>query len=438
MRGYATLIQEAELMYLPPEAVAAFLKARAAKPRLELFNDSADRETEASLLGRDDELINLALARYGLHVETLANLFWPAAPGSPVRLACLANHAVGAAPFQTFPGDLFGNAERTSEWLDQASRQELAALFENPSLNDSFLADLLGRKRDWVSLSEDRLSQFALHLYRNPRMRTPREDDWMDGYAEYSYGAVFDAAWSLAESVNPTEDFASALGWLYEELVTDAYSVKDPLAVAARWQASDVGEAAAKREAEENGWGSLSDFQRVRKGLARLALSKDGSLKPKLLASDDLALRCCVYRIGRLTAEQILAAQDRDGEIALDELLPNKELWLTAEQRQALRDAAWKVVSADKGSDLRAANHFESMERDMEAKHPDWFKEDVEPTDPANAVATRGNLAPLSEKLDQQSQASYQIQQTLARLSVRTGWIWWFGLGALVASLLRF
>lgn len=436
MRGYETLIQEAEFMAMPPDGVAAVLKERAGKPK-GFFNATADRDAEAALLSRNEPLINLSLSRYGLHVETLAKLFWLAEPGSLVRLACLANNAVGTAPFQTFPVGLFGNVERTSEWLAQASSQELAALFENPSLDDSFFADLLGRKRGWEGLSEERLCQIALLLYRNPRMRTPREDDWMDGYAEYSYAAVFDAAWAMAESVKPTEAFASALGWLYEELETDAYSVKDPLAVAARWQAADVGEAAVKREAEENGRGSLSDFQRVRKGLAKLALSKDGSLLPKLLASDDLALRCCGYRMGRLTAEQILALQDRDGEMAFEELLRNKKLWQTAEQRRALHDAAWKVVKADKSSDLMAANLFQSMERDMQAKHPDWFKEDAEPTDPANAAATRGNLATLSEKLDQQSQASNQIREVLERLSGRTGWIWWFALGALAASLLR-
>lgn len=436
MRGYETLIQEAEFMAMSPDGVAAVLKERAGKPK-GFFNATADRETEAALLSRNVPLINLSLARYGLHVETLAKLFGPAEPGSPVRLACLANHAVGAAPFQTFPVGLFGNVERTSEWLAQASSQELAALFENPSLDDSFFADLLGRKRGWEGLSEERLCQIALLLYRNPRMRTPREDDWMDGYAEYSYAAVFDAAWAMAESVKPTEAFASALGWLYEELETDAYSVKEPLAVAVRWQAADVGEAAVKREAEENGRGSLSDFQRVRKGLAKLALSKDGSLLPKLLASDDVAVRCCGYRMGRLTDEQILAVQDRDGEMAFEELLRNKKLWQTAEQRRALHDAAWKVVKADKSSDLMAANLYQSMERDMQAKHPDWFKEDAEPTDPANAAATRGNLATLSEKLDQQSQASNKIQQALERLLGRTGWIWWFALGALAASLLR-
>jgi hypothetical protein len=440
------LIQEAEFMAMSPEGVAAVLKERAGKPR-GFLSAIADCDTEVALLSRNEPLINLSLARYGLHVETLAKLFWPAEPASPVRLACLANHAVGTALFSghPFPVGLFGgNVEQMAEWLAQARSQELAALFENPSLDDSFLTDLLRRKDGWEGLSEERLCQIALLLHRNPRMRTPRKDDWMDGYAEYRYAAVFGAAWAMAESVKPTMAFASALGWLYEELETDTHSVKDPLAVAVRWQAADVGEAAVKREAEENGRGSLSDFQRVRKGLAKLALSEDANLLPKLLASDDLALRCCGYRMGRLTAKQILDARDRDGEMAVEELLRNKQLWQTAEQREALHDAAWKVVEADKSSDLMAANLFQSMERDMQAKHPDWFKEDAEPPDPANATATWpniatlwGNIATLSERLDQQSQTSNQIQQALGRLSGHAEWIWWFALGALAATLLH-
>jgi len=63
MRHYKTLIQEAELMATPSEAVAEFLKLRAALPKADALNDPVDGETEWALHSRKDPLIALALAQ---------------------------------------------------------------------------------------------------------------------------------------------------------------------------------------------------------------------------------------------------------------------------------------------------------------------------------------------------------------------------------------
>jgi hypothetical protein len=46
MRGYKTLIQEAELMASPPEVVAEFLKCRAGQTKDEAGYDPVDEEAE--------------------------------------------------------------------------------------------------------------------------------------------------------------------------------------------------------------------------------------------------------------------------------------------------------------------------------------------------------------------------------------------------------
>ena len=106
MRGYKTLIQEAELMAMPTEAAAEFLKRRAGQSKDEAYGDPFDREAEHSLRGRADPLIDLALARYGRHMEVVSGLFLSSAPGSPIRLACLANRSLGHEIFQSFPTGL--------------------------------------------------------------------------------------------------------------------------------------------------------------------------------------------------------------------------------------------------------------------------------------------------------------------------------------------
>lgn len=382
MRGYKTLIQQAELMAMSPEAVTKFLKRRAEQPYWDELNDPVDEDVEKALHSRDDPLISLALARYGRHMEVVSEIFQAASPGSSIRLACLSNRALGHGIFLSFPVGLFGrDPRRMAEWLLSASEDELGALFENPNLSDSFLRDLLERSKGWESINDDKLVIFVFFLHRNLRMRTPREDDRMDGYDEYSYSSVFNAAWKLAETAPPTNDWASVLGELYEQLEPEAFSIKQPLALATRWCINPgVGEA-NEQLTKALAFGHLSHKERVRKGLARLALHQNYQLLAELLSSDDIALRAAAYAAGKLNVGQLLAGYEKDRDLAYNEAIRNLALWRQQPTRQALHDIAWDCVDHDKHSDLHAANLYNWMEKDMRKKHPDWFtdKEDEEP-----------------------------------------------------------
>ena len=114
MRGYKTLIHQAELMFMSPEAVAEFLKGRGAQTKDEARDDPVDEEVEKALRGRADPLIDLSLARYGRHMEVVSNLFQSAGANSPIRLACLANRSQGNEIFPSFPVGLLGR-ERQRE-----------------------------------------------------------------------------------------------------------------------------------------------------------------------------------------------------------------------------------------------------------------------------------------------------------------------------------
>lgn len=445
MRGYKTLIQEAELMAMSPEAVVEFMRRRAGQSKDEARNDPVDEDAEKALLSRKAPLIDLALARYGRHMEVVSVLFQAAPPGSPVRLACLSNKSLGHEILLSFPVGLLGRERGPMvEWLASASDNELVALFENPTLSDSFLRDLLERSREWESIDDDRLCRFVSILHTNPRMRTPRDDDYMDGYAEYSYGSVFNAAWKLAETAPVTEEWAFSLGWLFEQLETDAFSITDPLALAARWHVAPDDTEANERQAKDHAIGYLGNMERVRKGLARLAVSKDHKLLAKLLSSDDVAFRAAAYSAGSLSAEQLLAGYERDGELALTEAIRNMHLWRTQATRQALHDVAWGVVNNDKHADLMAANQYNWMEKDVRKKHPTWFVDEEKGDEPsydsfdAETPATKADLAAISGHMERQSQGLDAIGQALRGLLSRTGWVWWFSLGALVASLRHF
>ena len=106
-------------MAMPPEAAAEFLKRRAGQSKDEACDDPFDREAEHSLRGRGDPLIDLALARYGRHMEVVSGLFQSSAPGSPIRLSCLANRSLGHEIFLSFPAGLLGRESGPmAEWLN--------------------------------------------------------------------------------------------------------------------------------------------------------------------------------------------------------------------------------------------------------------------------------------------------------------------------------
>ena len=171
MRSYKTVIQEAELLDSSPAVVTEFLKKRAAQSKDERRDDDVDEEFESALHGRNDPLINLALARYGQFNTAVLPLFKGGEPSGAIRLAVLANTALGDVFFSRFPVALFGSPEQTAVWLATAPDAEILALFENPKLDDSFLRDLLEGSKPWDSIPEERLAAFVASLVRNERMR---------------------------------------------------------------------------------------------------------------------------------------------------------------------------------------------------------------------------------------------------------------------------
>jgi hypothetical protein len=353
-------------------------------------------------------------------------------------LAVLANTTLGEEFFSQFPVALFGSPEEAAVWLTMAPDAEISALFENPKLDDSFLRDLLEGSKPWDSIPEERLAAFVESLVRNERMRTPYDDSFMDGYAEYRHGSVFNAAWKLAKRMPVNERWSNALGWLYDRMQPDAFSIDKPLELAARWHPELGNVELIEKEAKELERGWLPSYQRVRKGLARLALHNDSKLLASLLASDDPAFRSAAYADGNISPEQLSAAYEKDGELVFNQSMHNHMIWRTTQGRAALKAVAWLIVNHDKHSDLMAANIYNGIREDLAKKHSDWFKdeEDFAP-EPCDEPVTKADLEALADRLTQpgSGQAIEQLKQSMQSLNSRVGWVWWFSLGTLVASI---
>lgn len=420
-----------------PEVVADYLRARAARHKAHRTLNEGDATLEMALLSRNHALIDIALAQYCYYWDTARSLFFKECESCALKIAVLANQVIGGRHSDFQPNELFANdSSLLGNYLAQATDEEFYALFENPSLDDSFLRDFLEGRACWLALTEAQQQLAIDALTRNERMKAAYRSKTMDGYAEYSYGAVFDAAWRLAGNVPVTNKWASRLQWLYEKLQPDAFSVENPLEQATRWIATEPAD--IESEGRDVAYGFLSSYQGVRKGLARLALAKNSALNATFLVSDDVAFRAAAYSDAYLSVEDIKAAFDKDGKLAFEHFLDNQQIWRKEPTRQALREIAWAIVDADSHSDLLPANIFNDYRERHAKANPEWFKDDEEfAPKPDQIGATQADLEQLSVRLEKPMKVLETITVTLGTINTRLGFVWWFALGALVASIWR-
>ena len=381
-RDYKVLIAEAELLASPPERVFQWLAERAMKLRGKYDTAPIDEDQlELSLLARNDHFIDIGLAQYSLRQRVGRELFLrfdveATDRNKALRLAVLANRYLSRGGIWGLPKNLFVQDDAgLTGWLSRADEAEISALFENPTVGDDFLQGFLSGKSTWGALDEGLRLVAIARLTLNPRI-VATYDGIMDGYAVYSHGLVFEAGWRLAETAPTSTVWAFVLGWFYEKLRRHAYSMENPLAVARRWIPDPSDTEEAEREANDNKNGYVGNHQRVRKCLGELALKKNSKLLPDLLSNNDLALRAAAYSAAPLNPKQIFAAYDKDGPIAVQSAVSNKELWKRLNTREALKETCWKAVHDDKHSDLMPANLYNSVREQMFEMHKDWFNDE--------------------------------------------------------------
>ena len=387
-------VRFAELLASGPETIAAHLKQRPRYPPYDF-----DEKQERQLLEKG-ELIKLALAGSSSSGVLVAELFAGAEPGAAIRLAALSNRRLASYDAH-LPSSLFGGSDKAIfGWIVDAPQSELATLFSNDAIDDSFLVSVLSRKDEYKSLPDDKLRQIVLALSENARMATPLESD---GETEYHYNRVFDAAWHLAALVEPTTQWAYALGALYTMILPHGDAKAAALA-AKRWMGTNP--AAEATDAASSG--DLSRKQLLRKQLAKLSVGSmflgrfipDTTGTAELIASDDLAFRAAAYSFGRPTALQVEKALDSELVIAFASLQENDWVWSHADCRQAL-----EARSSDlRGSARSWGQAYDRNESRHRASNPDWF---AEPSDEERPV----------EQLDQRNAEELAREALVSRIS---------------------
>lgn len=429
-RGYLDIIQQAELVAKDPAAIAAYLRETAQKAAQGDDSQCPDAGTEKALLALNDGQVNIALALHCQFIETARGLFFTEPPNPAYRLAVLSNRRLGGRLWKFHPAELFdGNNPAMCAYLASASDPELRALFENPGLSDEFLSSFLRGFSVWECLSDEKRVTAMKALSANPRMGLELDPLLeTDGLTSYEYDAVFDSAWHMAERLPATAKWAASLEGLLSKTCLKSHSLKDPITLADRWRGNEP-------EALQSGEYYLGAFSSMREALGRLAIGMGRTDGIALMEHDDIAFRSAAYSLLELTPEQMKAAYDKDGQLAVSALLSNEKLWQEERKRSMLHTLAWLVDKKNGPDALSEAHVFRLHREHHRAKHPEWFeaedKENAPPRDPKEVPATRADMDALNQDLET---AYSELMRHLTSIRERSGFILWFSLGALVGA----
>jgi len=372
----SVLIVEAELLSSSPDRVYEWFKSRSADFGKIKDEDSLDKEVELKLLGRNEALIDIAIAKYGAYEESVRQVFNKAREtnNQALLLACLMNTSLDrrAWSHSSVPSALIKDNKERLEWISRLSDIEIKTLFENPVIDQEVLDSFLEGKEYWNIFEDDKKREVIRALANNSRMSTRYSSDYMDGYSEYRYNSVFDAAWKLCEIAPTTPEWANDLSYLYSKLVDKRYKY-DSESVAKRWMLD------WEHDKDNSKKSYLNPYESIRANIyscnIKNRFGKDGSNKD-YLENDDVAIRWIAYRKLQLNEDDIQEAYEKDKLLAINALIENYGIWKDPILRQLLKDLCWDADTKYNDNNLYCANDFNYKQEEVEKKYPDWFIEE--------------------------------------------------------------
>lgn len=408
------------------EEVYAWLEANQPKKSESLL--LADREElESALLLMDHPLVNLGLALHGYEQNTGYEIYQKA--DRTLKKAALSGPTIRISIGKNWiikEGVL-------SDLLESKDSELLGALLSNPFLDDDLLVNLYEKTHQFKEIDDDFWQHLIAATLANPRLSTPYNSKWMDGWAEYSYSRVFTAGWKLFEKLPVNDDTALLLANLGGKLVSEAPNFKNINEIIKRW----------KRE----GVDKMMDYHSMcRTALAGLIKDFDAEFT-KLKDNEDIALRKSYYRRFKpKDSGEIIELFEKDSDIFLEEALGNINLFEFSKTRDQLKKCCRDYM--DPSHDMMFPNIYNARAAYFSQMHPEWFESSngeipvyqiLDPLERANTQlehVTKKILA-ISEKLnephDEDGQLLDELRNTLSNVAVylnnlknqsNFGWIW--------------
>ena len=313
-------------------------------------------ELEEALLSRNNSLINLGLALYGIEQEVGYKLF--CRDDDIIKKAVLSGNTVqGILQSQSWLKSEGLVAQLISEWNEDL----LSALFNNPNIEDSMLCGLFEREEKYSSTDDDKWMTLVFYASSNKRLKERYDDTLIDGLNESYYNKVFTSAWWLFDRFPQTELAFNVLSRLSSTLIAERPSDMDVMKVIEKWK--------PQTEDENVGW---SDLREV---LVRLIPTYSDMFK-SLKDSDDVALRRGYYKnIDRPQLSDVNEGFKKDSKDFLDSAIYNKVMYQNAEVRTALSQACWDYEPDDVFSRFDYPNYFNGQSARWAREYPEWFKD---------------------------------------------------------------
>ncbi len=339
-----------------PNYVFEWLKNNQPESGSYMFDDKERLSIETTLFDRNNPIINLGLALFGLYSEVSLKLY--SKDDNTLKRAVLSGRSVGGFGYGKWwlKGIL-------TELIKEPDTDLVKSLLANKYLPDFILCDLFECKPPFDSICEEDWMTLCLHTSKNDRLSTPYDNSWMDGYDEYKYERVFSTAWKLFDMFPKTPFAANVLEKLGSKLLPESHEKpKDILKIIESW---NFGE---EHKLEEY-------FQYTRTQLARLIPYYSKEFK-SFRESHDIALRKAYYFSVRYTKpEEIKVDFEKDSNDFLDAALRNKFIYVREELREALRVACWDAP--DKYSDMLQPNIFNAQVEYWQEQQPEWFADET-------------------------------------------------------------
>jgi len=194
MESWENTLEAERLRLSSPEAVYAYLSALG--PEESGDEENIEDTTLDALLARNNDLIDLGLARFSSNWEKLEGL-WQKSP--MLRLALLSNRNRGPI----FPRNEFAKI------LTECSDDELQALLTNPAVYPWILTSVFSNSE---KLPVDRWVELAKLAISNERLTyIPGSDTWNEFTDAMDHSKPIKAIWDLYIRAEPTAAWCSVL-----------------------------------------------------------------------------------------------------------------------------------------------------------------------------------------------------------------------------------
>lgn len=324
----------ARLKLAPPDVVFSALREYAHGQKNEIF-PSADEKLEAMLLLRNEPLIDLGLARYGLSSPVVSTLYKKAFLGSGdaehdrgIRMSCLSGSCLGAVYFVAHAtGSYPTEFERL---LHEADNEELFVWLSNPTARE-ILQQVYNQTDKAKEISSDRLVHLVKMSANNPALNLDKSNE--HGPDLTAWG-IQKGILKLLQTAPADETWMRALDQLLDKLDPSCASTmnSDPQEMFARWSSVTVKNRYSQKDEDEEGWlTSLSFADEFRCQLAALygrRFIDSKSVYAGSMDDDDIVLRCAYYGNAALTLEEMTAGYARDKDVFVFAALHNENIFL--------------------------------------------------------------------------------------------------------------